>query len=229
MDPEFSFQNIDSINIPQNDSRIDFKIWNHLFFTKPNHSHNNSSKINQINFVQKGIIYEPEAYFKNLFPISFDHKNFPIFSLFIQRIPNHDISEEVWFYKDPQESVQGPFNSNDMDFWNSEGYFFLDLMIAWNQNVEFITIGEFIKSPQNMIKTALPHTNLAKYFGNRFLNYENFIPTKKCIEENINAPINFNSFSTTTINYKNHNRASEKILPNVKSGVQYPPKNIYNN
>lgn len=130
-----------------------------------------NSQMNQINFPIKQIKCETakenidlEKHFKDLFPINFEHNKFPIFSLFIQRVPNHDFNEEVWFYKDPQNEIQGPFNSCDMDNWNNDGYFSLSLEIAWNQKENFIFIEQFIKNPCTLIILSLKHINIQRYF-----------------------------------------------------------------
>jgi len=197
-----------------------FQIWNNNYFVAKPNSHNNASRMNQINHGQKGSFDGQEIYFKDLFPINFDHSKFPIFGLFIQRIPNHDILEEVWYYKDPQRVILGPFKSSDMDYWNNDGYFSLKLMIAWNQNNEFLTIEEFIKNPQSLIKISSSYTNLAKYFYNR-INYENLITQKqqKKTEEKYICPLSFNSFSTSVINNPNYNRTLEKISTESLKGL----------
>lgn len=42
--------------------------------------------------------------------------------------PNHEFGQ-LWFYKDPQNKVQGPFTSSDMLEWYRGGYFSMDLLV----------------------------------------------------------------------------------------------------
>lgn len=155
-----------------------------------------NTQMNQINFPIKQIKCETmkenidlEKHFKDLFPIDFEHNKFPIFSLFTQRVPNHDFNEEVWFYKDPQNEIQGPFNSCDMDNWNSDGYFSLSLEIAWNQKENFILIEQFIKNPSTLILLSLKYINIQRYFKYGSIIQPTFncnIGEKKIKEENKN-------------------------------------------
>ena len=187
------------------------------FLTPKSSSFISNSRKNQINISQnspKSEIFnyngvELEAYFKDLFPINFQHQQFPIFSLFIQRIPQHDVFEEVWYYKDPQGEIQGPFTSNDMDSWNNDGYFSSKLLIAWSQHYDFVTIENFIKSPSQIINLSLKHINISKYFRNAIINPinpENIYGQKKSDEKTMM----FNSHTTSLIN-NSSNRKTEIV------------------
>ena len=48
--------------------------------------------------------------------------------------------EKVWYYKDPQQQVQGPFTTIEMYSWNIMGYFPVNLQVAWRAPVEFKTL-----------------------------------------------------------------------------------------
>jgi hypothetical protein len=51
--------------------------------------------------------------------------------------------EKVWYYKDPQQQIQGPFTTIEMYSWNLMGYFTLQLQVAWRSPVEFKTLAQF--------------------------------------------------------------------------------------
>ena len=53
--------------------------------------------------------------------------------------------EKVWYYKDPQQQIQGPFTTIEMYSWNLMGYFTLQLQVAWRSPVEFKTLAQFQK------------------------------------------------------------------------------------
>jgi len=52
---------------------------------------------------------------------------------------------EVWFYRDPQGSVQGPFNTMEMNQWYSQGYFSGKLLLRRDCDKVFITLAEMGK------------------------------------------------------------------------------------
>ena len=68
-----------------------------------------------------------------------------------------DISDNVWFYEDPQKKIQGPFSSVDMDVWNLDQYFPPILQISWKQSVQFISILQFKTAPVQLIKLAFQY------------------------------------------------------------------------
>lgn len=106
------------------------------------------------------------ASFMNLFPLGQDHTNINLFSIFMQKIPNADNSEPVWYYKDPQGDTQGPFSSINMDCWNMDKYFPLHLPIAWNQTVQFVTIEHFKNSPISLVDLAHRYGGLSRFIPN---------------------------------------------------------------
>lgn len=73
-------------------------------------------------------------------------------------------NERIWYYKDPQNNVQGPFTGSAMYNWYKEGYFKDDLQIACIDVNNFITLGQFldniakpITSAQNIMKEMDPY------------------------------------------------------------------------
>ncbi|OXA51693.1 GRB10-interacting GYF protein 2 [Folsomia candida] len=54
-------------------------------------------------------------------------------------------SMEVWFYRDPQGSVQGPFSTHEMGLWCSQGYFSGSLQLRRECDKIFITLLEMGK------------------------------------------------------------------------------------
>jgi len=60
--------------------------------------------------------------------------------LFSQLNP-YQREEKMWYYIDGEGKPQGPFTSIEMDEWNTEGYFYPSLMIAY-EHIE--TMQDFI-------------------------------------------------------------------------------------
>jgi hypothetical protein len=54
-------------------------------------------------------------------------------------------SPDVWFYRDPQGSVQGPFTTQEMGLWYTQGYFSGKLLLRRECDKLFITLGEMGK------------------------------------------------------------------------------------
>jgi hypothetical protein len=54
-------------------------------------------------------------------------------------------SMDVWFYRDPQGSVQGPFSTHEMGLWYSQGYFLGSLLLRRECDKVFITLQEMGK------------------------------------------------------------------------------------
>ena len=52
--------------------------------------------------------------------------------------------EKVWFYKDPQNNIQGPFNANEMFNWSAAGFFYSKLQIAHSTPVHFFSLQMYI-------------------------------------------------------------------------------------
>lgn len=50
------------------------------------------------------------------------------------------IDDKQWFYKDPQNTVQGPFSSADMERWFAAGYFTILLPVKRLGETQFSTI-----------------------------------------------------------------------------------------
>ena len=55
------------------------------------------------------------------------------------------IDDKQWFYKDPQNIVQGPFSSADMERWFAAGYFTILLPVKRSGEPHFSTIQQLTK------------------------------------------------------------------------------------
>ena len=60
-------------------------------------------------------------------------------------IPPVVIDDKQWFYKDPQNTVQGPFSSADMERWFDAGYFTVHLPVKRFGEHQFSTIQQLTK------------------------------------------------------------------------------------
>jgi hypothetical protein len=55
------------------------------------------------------------------------------------------IDDKQWFYRDPQNTVQGPFSSADMERWFTAGYFTVLLPVKRLGETNFSTIQQLSK------------------------------------------------------------------------------------
>ena len=55
------------------------------------------------------------------------------------------IDDKQWFYRDPQNTVQGPFSSADMERWFAAGYFTTSLPVKRFGEAQFSTIQQLFK------------------------------------------------------------------------------------
>ncbi|CAF3691301.1 unnamed protein product [Rotaria sordida] len=55
------------------------------------------------------------------------------------------IDDKQWFYKDPQNTIQGPFSSADMERWFAAGYFTILLPVKRLGETQFSTIQQLTK------------------------------------------------------------------------------------
>lgn len=53
--------------------------------------------------------------------------------------------KKLWWYKDPQNRVQGPFSSVEMFNWKASNYFPDDLPIAFKSADKFVPLRQFRK------------------------------------------------------------------------------------
>ena len=60
-------------------------------------------------------------------------------------VPTSIIDDKQWFYRDPQNIVQGPFSSADMERWFAAGYFTVLLPVKRYGETQFTTIQQLIK------------------------------------------------------------------------------------
>lgn len=95
----------------------------------------------------------------------FPQLNFGIsssFDIFTTNAPS--IEPVEWYYRDPQNQVQGPFSQETMKVWNDDGYFTLDLPIKmgrWQQFHLFKYVfpnpsSAFIEIPSEPIQLSFP-------------------------------------------------------------------------
>jgi len=55
------------------------------------------------------------------------------------------IDDKQWFYRDPQNTVQGPFSAADMERWFAAGYFTVLLPVKRLGETQFSTIQQLTK------------------------------------------------------------------------------------
>ncbi|CAF3653802.1 unnamed protein product [Adineta steineri] len=76
------------------------------------------------------------------------------------------IDDKQWFYKDPQNTVQGPFSSADMERWFTAGYFTILLPVKRLGETQFTTIQQLTKElgrlPFRSDAPSLPSTPVQK-------------------------------------------------------------------
>ena len=58
--------------------------------------------------------------------------------------PSVIIDDKQWYYKDPQNTVQGPFSSADMERWYAAGYFTMSLPVKRLGEQQFSTIEQLV-------------------------------------------------------------------------------------
>mmetsp|Transcript_60365 Transcript_60365/g.69968 ORF Transcript_60365/g.69968 Transcript_60365/m.69968 type:complete len:651 (+) Transcript_60365:622-2574(+) len=84
-----------------------------------------------------------------------------------------DYEKKLWFYKDFQNKVQGPFSAKEMDEWYDNGLLPLTLMITYGENNNFKTLSELIsyinsnsgKQPQQQQQKQTFQTSTPKQSG----------------------------------------------------------------
>lgn len=59
--------------------------------------------------------------------------------------PTTIIDDKQWFYRDPQNTVQGPFSAADMERWFAAGYFTTSLPVKRFGEAQFSTIQQLFK------------------------------------------------------------------------------------
>lgn len=163
-----------------------------------------------------------EASFINMYPMNQDHTSINLFSIFTNKIPNGDINEPVWSYKDPQGDTQGPFSSINMDCWNLDKYFPLHLPIAWNQTIQFVTIDHFKNQPFSLINLAHRYGGLTKYIP----NFDRYVMNKN-ISTSAKLPMNNNMGNMNNMNnIFNRNPVFSGNLNNIPMNMTPPLGNF---
>lgn len=71
---------------------------------------------------------------------------------FLSQPPTSQALEKVWFYKDPQDVIQGPFTSVEMFNWTAAGYFSLDLLVALGGRTNFSPLAQYFRRPRADLK-----------------------------------------------------------------------------
>lgn len=80
--------------------------------------------------------------------------------------PIHPLPVEMWFYRDPQCNIQGPFTASEMTEWYRAGYFneFLSVRRSFDQH--FVTLGELVKRSGGSPFVSTPNETI------RSINYQ---------------------------------------------------------
>lgn len=55
------------------------------------------------------------------------------------------VSQDKWYYRDPQGETQGPFSSQEMADWFGAGYFTVQLMVRRQCDDQYFTLGDLVK------------------------------------------------------------------------------------
>lgn len=110
-----------------------------------------------------------EFFFTNIFPEKVPYYELPVFTSFIMKFPNHDRNELVWFSKDNKGVINGPFDSAYMDYLILGKHLSESILIAWKQNIEFISLSSFLKNPIELVFLARKRFNLLAYFQTKKL------------------------------------------------------------
>lgn len=110
-----------------------------------------------------------EFFFTNIFPEKVPYNEFPVFTSFIMKFPNHDRKELVWFSKDNKGVINGPFDSAYMDYLILGKHLSENILIAWKQNIDFITLSSFLRNPIELVFSARKRFNLQTYFQTKKL------------------------------------------------------------
>ena len=63
-------------------------------------------------------------------------------------------SERVWIYIDEFDVIQGPFTTNEMDYWYNNKCFPMDLLMGLADRERSIRLGDFILSTYPFAKTG---------------------------------------------------------------------------
>lgn len=63
----------------------------------------------------------------------------------LQSSINSGTTDDLWYYRDPQSKVQGPFTANEMTEWYRAGYFDENLYVRRVCDARFRALGELIK------------------------------------------------------------------------------------
>jgi hypothetical protein len=116
--------------------------------------------------------------------------------------PSVIIDDKQWFYKDPQNTVQGPFSSADMERWFAAGYFTILLPVKRLGETQFSTIQQ-----------------LTKELGR--LPFRTDIPTPVQQQPIVSEPQKFNLMTYATTSTANNAYIDEYLMQQQQ---QQPPR-----
>ena len=95
------------------------------------------------------------------------------------------LTDEIWFYKDLEEQIQGSFNSEEMSQWNEMGYFFENLMVRLENEEEFRPLNDIIKEKKNVRGKHIKVNDIFESIGDNII-----CNITKESEEKIKEPVN---------------------------------------
>ena len=95
------------------------------------------------------------------------------------------LTDEIWFYKDLEEQIQGPFNSEEMFQWNEMGYFFENLMVRLQSEKEFRPLNDIIKDKTHVQGMHIKVNDIFENIGDNIIHN-----ITKESEEKIKEPVN---------------------------------------
>lgn len=161
-----------------------------------------------------------EKLLSRIFPPMAKYNQFLIFSIFTNKF-NFESLVEAWYYKDPYDQIQGPFSSENMDIWNTQGYFPSSLNISWFQPQQFVCLEKFRNSPETIYKLAQIYSSKVIKISDTVI--DEYIESEK--RSSVEHPkINQNvEFST---NFVSSPRKSEANHFNIQLNVN---QNVFNN
>ncbi len=111
--------------------------------------------VQQITFENTAFISEAKAKYKNNYKRIFNPSH--VISPFAASQIIDDVNERIWIYIDEYDSIQGPFTTNEMDFWYNNRHFPMDLLIGLADRERCIRLGDFILSTYPFAKNPNIH------------------------------------------------------------------------
>ena len=106
-------------------------------------------------FDNSAFISEAKAKYKNNYKRIFNPSH--VISPFAASQIVEDVNERIWIYIDEYDTIQGPFTTNEMDFWYNNRHFPMDLLIGLADRERCIRLGDFILSTYPFAKNPNIH------------------------------------------------------------------------